>query len=125
MRVASTAGIALMLITGRTADINADPKSGRPVLLAALLAPSCVLALSFISFNILDFSGVWSVMAVVFVLVLAAMTYASGSIRTGRGRHRGVALALSIFIALQYSFGFTVVTNMVLDRSDPDGTPPL
>lgn len=113
------AGIALMLITGRTADINADPKSGRPVLLATLLALSFVMMLSFISFNILDFSGVWSVMAVVFVLTLAAMVYASGSIRTGRGQHRGVSLVLSIFIALQYSFGFTVVTNMVLDRSEP------
>lgn len=113
------AGIALMHFSRQVVDIAADPKSGRPDILITLLAPSFSLSLSFIMFNILNYNKVWPVMTAVFCIILASMSLVSPSIKGNHGARRIPSATMAVIVALMYSFGFTVTTNTILDRSEP------
>lgn len=113
------AGIAVMRLSEGMVDLDSDTRSGRPVVLWTLLAPAFALFLSFTMFHILDYARVWPVMATVFGLVIAGLYFASASLKKGNRKRRIIAGVTAVLFALLYSFGFTVTTNTVLDRSEP------
>ena len=126
VQVVACAALPLTGIVVRKASkglIRFDEKrnSAFPNLMSTLFIPSCVLALrAIMDYNVFDYTGIWKPAAAVF-LVFCFLVLKDRN--TGYDFRKAVAylyISMILIFAAMYSYGFTITTNAVFDRPEPE-----
>ncbi len=99
-------------------DLDSDTRSAGRSCCGRSWPPRSRLFLSFTMFHLLDYARVWPVMATFFGLVIAGLYFAFASLKKGNRKRRIIRRCTAVFSRFSTSFGFTVTTNTVLDRSE-------